>query len=263
VKFKTLIFAYALAVAVFLFAQRSPEAYPAATMYKHVVDLTQTLNERSPNWEGTEQSPYQARELGNLKRDGYYSRRITLPEHHGTHIDAPAHFADNGWTVDRIPVDRLIAPLVVIDVREKVKKNPDYAVSMEDLAEWEKKHGHVPRGAVVLANTGWCCKYESQREYRNSDAKDLPHYPGFALETVKFLVENRDIVGLGIDTMSVDIGATTTYPVHQYTASRNVYHLENLGDLSTLPATGATIIAAPAKLQDGSGAPVRVLALVN
>ena len=154
-------------------------------------------------------------------------------------------------------------PLVVLDVRAKVKNNPDYAISVEDVADWERTHGPLPRGAVVMGYTGWDTRWDSPQEYQNLGCDHLPHYPGYSVETAKFLVKTRDIVGLGIDTLSVDIGATTTYPVHQYTAKESVYHLECVANLALVPPSGATIVVAPIKLENGSGGPVRLLALVK
>ncbi len=228
-----------------------------------VIDLTHSLNDRSPNWEGTEQSPFLATTLGDLERDGYYSRIFTTQEHYGTHLDAPAHFAANGWTVDEIPADRLVRPVAVLDVREQVQTNADYEISVRDIADWEANHGTISSGAVVLALTGWEQRWQSQEEYRNERTDRLTHYPGFSLEAAKFLVKSRDVVGLGIDTMSVEKGETTTYPIHLFTSSENVYHLENLANLALLPATGAIVVVAPIKLEKGSGAPARVLALLK
>lgn len=236
---------------------------PEQSEFRTIIDLTHSLNDRSPNWEGTEESPYQAKELGNIERDGYYSRVFSTQEHYGTHLDAPAHFAAGAWTVDQIPAEHLVRPLVVVDVRGQAKGQPDYAVTVEDIAAWEDAHGMIPSGAVVMAYTGWDELWNSQKSFRNEQADHLTHYPGFSLEAAKFLVQTREVVGLGIDTMSVDIGATENYPVHVFTSRENVYHLENLANLALVPAAGATVVVAPIKLEKGSGGPARVLALVK
>jgi kynurenine formamidase len=228
-----------------------------------VIDLTHTLDAHSPNWEGTEQSPFHATVTGKLERDGYYSRIFTTQEHYGTHLDAPAHFAHGMWTVEQIPAERLVRPLVVLNVRAKALENPDYEVTVSDIADWESDHGEVPTGAVVMAYTGWGEFWGSQKQFRNQQGDGLPHFPGFSLEAAKFLVKTRNVVGLGIDTMSVDKGATTTYPVHLFTSQESVYHLENVAGLGLVPPSGATVVVAPLKLGDGSGAPVRLLALVK
>jgi kynurenine formamidase len=259
---KTFAIGCSLALALLLFAQRK-SAMSSPNVYRAVIDLTHNLNHHSPNWEGTAKSPFEAKELGNIDRDGYYSRTFTTQEHYGTHLDAPAHFAKGMWTVDQIPVERMVRPLVVLDVRAKAKSDPDYEVSVQDVADWESAHGPVPNGAVVMAYTGWDVRWNSQKEFQNLGSDHLAHYPGYSVETAKFLVKTRDVVGLGIDTMSVDVGATTTYPVHLFTSKESVYHLENVANLGLVPPSGATVVVAPIKLENGSGGPVRLLALVK
>lgn len=236
---------------------------PEHNGFRTVIDLTHTLDDRSPNWEGTQESPFQATALGNLERDGYYSRMFSTQEHYGTHLDAPAHFAAGVWTVDQIPAERLVRPLALLDVRNQVKSNPDYEVTLQDIAGWEEAYGTIPDGAVVLAFTGWNERWNSPQEYRNQLSDDVTHYPGFSLEAAEFLVQSRAVVGLGIDTMSVEKGATATFPLHQFTAKQNVYHLENLTNLGLVPPAGATVVVAPIKLENGSGGPARVLALLR
>jgi kynurenine formamidase len=261
-KLKTVALAAALVLSLLLFAQRHSPSAPQP-VFRAVLDLTQPLSEKFPNWEGTEKSPFEAKPLGRIEKDGYFSRHISLPEHFATHMDAPAHFAAGAWTVDQIPPERLIGPLVVLDVTAQSKADADYQITVEDVARWERAHGQIPPGSIVLARTGWAARANSMKDYRNADDKGVKHFPGFSPETVKFLVEARDIFGLGIDTMSVDYGASDTYPVHHYTAQHNVYHLENVADLSAVPESGALLVAAPAKLAGGSGGPVRILALVK
>jgi len=250
------------AFALVLFAQRTPPA-PPQTGFTLVYDLTHPASEKFPNWEGSEKSPFEARELGNLERDGYFSRHICTQEHFATHMDAPAHFAAGRWTVDQIPPERLIGPLVVLNVAPKIQAKADYQITVDDVALWEQANGKIPAGAIVLARTGWAARAVSMKDYRNADAAGAMHFPGFTLEAAKFLVEGRGIVGLGIDTLSVDYGPSQSYPVHKYTAARSVYHLENVADLSRVPEAGAILVAAPAKLAGGSGGPVRILALVK
>jgi kynurenine formamidase len=262
-KLKTFVLAAAVLAALVLFGQRQqPKAPETPRPFSLIIDLTQPVSERFPNWEGSEKSPFEARTLGQLDKDGYFSRHISLPEHFATHVDAPAHFAAGRWTVDQIPVERLVAPLVVLDVSAKVRTNPDYEIRVDDVAMWEQANNRIPQGAVVVARTGWASRAKSMTEYRNADKDGRPHFPGFALETAKFLLEARGVFALGIDTLSVDYGPSQTYPVHRYTAARSVYHIENVADLSRVPEAGAIVVVAPAKLAGGSGGPVRVLALV-
>jgi kynurenine formamidase len=262
-KFKTFIIALGLAMALFLFAQRRVPLAPES-VFSGAIDLTHSISDKDPNWEGTAKSPFEAHQMGRLEKDGYFSRNISLPEHFATHIDAPAHFAKGSWTVDQIPPDRLIGPLVLIDIASKCKTSPDYLLSMEDVAAWEQAHGQMPPGAIVMARTGWAARWNSMSDYRGTPGPGgTMHFPGFSLDAVKFLVESRRIFGLGIDTLGVDNGPSKDFPVHRYTAAHNVYHLENVDDLSAVPASGAILIASPAKLEGGSGGPVRIFALLK
>jgi kynurenine formamidase len=261
-RWKTFAIGWSLALALLLFAQHKMTMADQPS-YHTVVDLTHVLDDHSPNWEGTEQSPFHAKELGNIEHDGYYSRIFTTQEHYGTHLDAPAHFARGMWTVDQIPAERLVRPLVVLNVRGRASDRPDYEVSVRDVAEWESQNGEIPSGAVVMAYTGWEDRWNSPKAFRNAAADGVPHFPGYSLEAAQFLVTTRSAVALGIDTMSIDPGASKTYPVHQFTAKESVYQLENVANLGLVPPVGATIIVAPIKLENGSGGPARLLALVK
>jgi kynurenine formamidase len=167
------------------------------------------------------------------------------------------------WSVDQIPSERLVRPMVVIDVHNKVRDNSDYRLSMQDIADWEQVHGHIPGGAVVMAATGWDDRWNSLDRYRNLSSDGTPHFPGFTLEAVKFLVEARGIVGLGIDSPSTDGGNSTNFSVHRYCAERSIYHLENVANLVRVPQTGAVAVVTPLKIEKGTGAPVRLLALMK
>jgi kynurenine formamidase len=167
------------------------------------------------------------------------------------------------WTVDQIPPERLVAPLAVIDVTEEVRRNPDYELSVEDIAQWEQIHGEIPAGAVVLARTGWSGRWFSPRDYRNADKNGVLHYPGYSKDAARFLVEGRMALGLGIDTLSVDAGSSRTMAVHQYTLAHSVYHLENVANLDRVPDAGAVVMVAPMKLEGEVDGPVRILALTR
>jgi kynurenine formamidase len=261
-KWKKFIVGYVLALAMLLFAQRHPAPTPSPT-YSSIVDLTHSLNSETPTFESQGKRSFNITNLASITQDGYFSRQISIPEHFGTHIDAPAHFAPGLWTVDQIPSERLIAPLVVLDVQNRSRQNPDYQVNMDDIIRWEQAHGPVPMGAVVMARTGWDYRWNSARQYRNADRKAIMHFPGFSMEAAQFLVQGRNTLGLGIDTLSVDNGASKDFPVHKYTLSHSLYHLENVANLGAVPESGATVVVAPAKLEGGSGGPVRILALLK
>ena len=230
---------------------------------RKVVDLTHTLDAGTPTYEESPEPAYRAKTVATFEKDHYFAREISLPEHFGTHLDAPAHFAKGLWTVDQIPPERLMAKLMVIDVSEKAKRNSDYQLSYADVSEWESKHGEIPPHAVVVASTGWEARWNSAKDYRNPDTKGTMHFPGFSLDAAKLLVEHRKVYGLGIDTLSIDYGPSPDFPVHQYSLAHGLYHLENVANLESVPAVGALVVVAPMKLEGGSGSPVRILAIVQ
>lgn len=258
----TFVITAALALALFVFGQhRTGTLSPAA--FRTVVDLTHTIDSSMPNYEPSDAPAYHARTVASIEKDHYYAREISLPEHIGTHIDAPAHFFAGLWSVDQVPAERLVAPLVVLDVTAGPKDNADYRVTIDDISRWEQAHGQIPLGAVVTARTGWESRWNSARDYRNADAKGTMHFPGFGMDAAKFLVEARMAVGLGIDTLSIDYGPSADFAVHRYVLAHSVYQLENVANLGDVPPTGAIIVVAPMKVEHGSGSPVRLLALVK
>ena len=165
--------------------------------------------------------------------------------------------------MDQIPPERLIAPLVVLDVSANVENHPDYQISVEDIAKWEHVHGQIPLGSVVIARTGWDSRWNSAKAYRNADPKGTMHFPGYSKDAAKFLVEGRNVLGLGIDTLNIDYGPSKDFPVRQYTLAHSVYQLENVANLDHAPASGGMVVVAPTKLEGGSSGPVRILALVR
>jgi kynurenine formamidase len=229
-----------------------------------VVDLTHPLDERTPYWpEGVSRSPFHTSLAETFERDGYFARSLTLPEHFGTHMDAPAHFDPEGLTVDQLSVENFLAPAVVVDVSEAAKSNPDYRVSVADLENWQKEHGAIPPRAVVLFNTGWGARWSSQKDYMNQDAHGVLHFPGLSAEAARHLLERAHPLGIGIDTASIDCGSSKDFPVHHLTMAAGLYHLESVANLDRLPAVGAYVVALPLKLTGGSGSPARVLAFYS
>ena len=261
-KTRTFIVGCALALALFVFAQRHPDSLQSPE-FRAVIDLTHSLNAQVPTFEPPGKPVYEARTVATIEKDGYFAREISLPEHFGTHLDAPAHFAAGLWTVDQIPPERLLAPLVVLDATTGTKANPDYQVSLDDIAKWEQANGTIPANSVVIARTGWDARWNSVRDYRNADDKGVMHFPGYSIEAAKFLVDARNVLGLGIDTLSIDYGPSKDFPVHHYTLAHSLYHLENVANLEHAPAHGGILVVAPAKLEGGSGAPVRIFALAR
>ena len=228
-----------------------------------IVDLTYALDDHSPFWpEGSSSSPFHATAAATYARDGYFLRTLQLPEHFGTHMDAPLHFDPKGKSLDEIPVQDFLLEAAVVDTRAAVRTNPDYRLTAQDLEKWEKTHGSLPRGGVVLMFTGWGSRWPSQQRYMNQDAKGMMHFPGFSLAAAHYLIDHSHPKAIAIDTPSVDYGPSQNFEVHQLTMHAGLFHLENLANLEQLPATGAVIIALPMKLRGGSGGPTRVVALL-
>jgi kynurenine formamidase len=225
-----------------------------------VVDMTYAINGKLPAWPGTDRT-FEAKVEATPEKDGYFARSFWTLEHYGTHMDAPAHFPLGKEYLDQIPVQHLFAPAVVIDVRDEVGKEPDYRLRVMRVEKWEALHGRIPAGAVVLLRTGWASRWPDQARYRNMDAAQVMHFPGFSVEAARLLIE-RGAVGLGIDTLSIDYGPSKDFEVHRVTLPAGLYQLENLANLDQLPDAGAFLISAPIKLEGGSGGPVRVFALL-
>jgi len=223
------------------------------------LDLSYAINDKLVPWPGDEKF-FEAAVNASVEKDGYFTRSFWMLEHYGTHLDAPAHFPPGKTTVDQIPVKQLFGPVVVIDVRAESGKDADYQLAAARIEDWEKRHGRIPEGAIVLLRTGWASRWPDVQKYRNQDAKGKMHFPGFSVGAAKLLIA-RKVSGLGCDTLSIDYGASEDFAVHHVSLGAGLYHLENLTDLSELPETGAFLIVAPIKLEGGSGGPVRVFAL--
>lgn len=232
-----------------------------------VVDLSHSYGADTLYWP-TSPSAFELEELfyGMTPAGFFYSANsLSTPEHGGTHLDAPIHFAQGGWAADEIPAERLIGPAVVIDVAAQAAADPDYRLDGEDLFAWETEHGLVPEGSIVLLRTGWSARWPDAVAYLGDDtpgdALNL-HFPGYGEEAARTLVEQRRVDVLGIDTASLDYGPSTDFIVHQVASAANVAGLENLNNLDRVPDTGAWVVALPMKIAGGSGGPARVVALV-
>lgn len=257
-RIKTVVIGYALALALLLFAQHRPDATQPGS-FTGVVDLTHALSSY-PGVAGKHPaSPIRSAAIVQKME----LRRTSTAASSNTNIDAPAHLVRGMWTVDQIPPERLIAPLSVLDVTAQVRRNPDYEVSVEDIAQWEQIHGEIPPGSVVVARTGWGTRWDSPKDYRNIDKKGVMHFPGYSEDAARFLVEARLALALGIDTLSVDPGSSRTLAVHRYTLAHSVYHLENVANLERVPDAGAVVVVAPMKLEGQVDGPVRILALTR
>jgi kynurenine formamidase len=233
----------------------------------NVVDLTHAFDSETLYWP-TSPTKFDLTTLTSGMTEGgwfYSANSFCAPEHGGTHLDAPVHFGRGQRTADQVPVRQLVAPAIVIDVSASAAADPDYRLSLADVRAWEKKHGTIPGGAIVLLRTGWSKRWPDRKRYFGDDtpgdASNL-HFPSYGAEAAGLLVRERRVGALGVDTASIDHGPSTTFPVHRLAAAANVPGLENLTDLGSLPEKGAWIVALPMKIAGGSGGPLRAIALV-
>jgi kynurenine formamidase len=256
------------AIAILLCASASaPTAQTIDLRASRIVDLTHAFDEQTIYWP-TSPSKFELKPLAFGKTAGgyfYSSFVLCTPEHGGTHLDAPLHFAEGHPSIGEVPLDRLIGAAIVIDVSKQAAGDPIYRLTTDDVAAFERAHGKIPEGAIVLLRTDWSRFWPNVKQYLGDDtpgdASKLK-FPGYGVEAARVLVEQRKIAVLGIDTASIDYGPSTDFMAHRIGAAQNVANLENLTGLSELPPTGATIIALPMKIAKGSGGPVRVVAFV-
>jgi kynurenine formamidase len=229
------------------------------------VDLTHSFNEKSVYWPTAETFKKTTVFAGQTDGGFYYSAyNFSAAEHGGTHMDSPIHFAEGAFTTDQVPVDQLIGPGFVIDVSAQAAKNVDYLVTAADIEAFESKHGKIPKGAIVLLNTGRAGLYPDRKSYmgtaeRGNEAVPKLHFPGLGIDGAKLLVA-RGIGAVGIDTPSIDYGQSQNFATHVQLMTNNIPALENVGDMSELTPTGSTIIALPMKIEGGSGGPLRIVA---
>lgn len=231
------------------------------------VDLTHPFNERTLYWP-TSPSTFHLERLayGPTPAGFFYAANaLSGPEHGGTHLDAPIHFAEGRLTVDQIPLERLVAPAVVIDVTRQAAADPDYRLTREDVLAFERDHGPIEAGHIVILRTGWSRFWPDAKRYLGDDApgdaSDL-HFPSYGEAAARLLVEERKVAMLGADVASIDYGPSQDFIVHRIANGANVPGLENLTALERLPMTGALVIALPMKIEGGSGGPTRVIALI-
>jgi kynurenine formamidase len=232
-----------------------PPTQPAG---QRIVDLTAVLGEETVLWPGS--PPTSFRIADTIEEDGFFARELQLFEHAGTHLDAPRHFDPAGADTARIPPERLIVPCAVLDVAAEVGEDPELEVGPERIEAFEAEHGELPRGGALLLRTGWE-KHWNSAAYLNEDAEGSLHFPGFAVSAGELFVE-RGLAGIGTDTLSVDPGIRDDFPLHHITLPAGMWHLECLVNLAELPPAGATLFVGLPRLEGGSGAPIRALALV-
>jgi kynurenine formamidase len=262
------LLAFALLVALCVTPAATSQAQGLDITSANIVDLTHPLDADTIYWP-TDTEGFKLTPIFKGKTEGpegffYVAFRFCSPEHGGTHLDAPYHFAEGRKTTAEIPVQRLIGPAIVVDISAKAAKDRDYVLSVEDVSAWEAEHGKVPSGAIVLLRTGWSKRWPNKLAYLGDDtpgdASNL-HFPSYGPAAARMLVDRGAMV-LGVDTASIDNGPSRKFYVHRIAGAANVAGLENLTNLDKLPPTGAWVATLPMKIAGGSGAPARVVAFL-
>jgi len=242
-----------------LFAQgATPVASPDASVVSGIVDLTYTMTPDIPVWPGNE--PFQAEPVKTFANDGFYAQKVSFWEHTGTHLDAPAHFHDGADTAELLPVENFVAPVAVIDISSRAAEDPDAALMVDDIMAWEAQYGELPSGVFVAMYSGWGARFEDAEAFVNLDADGVQHYPGMHPDAAAFLVEQRSIVGIGVDTLSQDPGNSTDFGTHITILGAAKYGVEGLANLDKVAPAGATVFIGAPKHQNASGGPARIIA---
>lgn len=228
-----------------------------------VVDLSHAFGKDTIYWPTAEPFKIQRVAYGRTTAGYWYAaNNISMAEHGGTHMDAPIHFAEGKLTSAEVPLANCIGPAIVIDARPQCDRDADYQLTADDIRAWEKQHGQVPAGSIVIMHTGWGRRWPNKAAYLGTD-KPLDvanlHFPGFSPEAAELLV-TRNVAALAIDTASIDHGQSKDFKTHQILNAANKPGFENVANVDKLPAKGATFIALPLKIEGGSGGPARIIA---
>jgi len=263
-----------LALALFAFANLSLVAVSAQRRYVDfpqgpVIDLSYPFDSNTVYWP-TAGAFHLEKDFEGITDQGYYysAFKYSAAEHGGTHIDAPVHFARGRNSVDQIPLKQLVGRAVVIDVVSQVSRNRDYQVTVTDLRGWEMQNGRIPVGAILLLRTGFGKYYPDRLKYmgtneRGPSAVAKLHFPGLHADAARWLVSNRQIKAVGLDTPSIDYGQSTLFESHRILFDKNIPAFENVANLDQLPVKGFTVIALPMKIKGGSGGPLRIIAILG
>ncbi len=228
--------------------------------YSRVIHLSHVIDPSIPQWCGD--PPVEFDTVAELHKDGYYLRRFSMGEHSATHINAPNSFHLDGVGIDQYSAESLVVPAVAINVREQAQLNPDYVLTLAEIEAWEEQYGEIPLGTIVLLYTGWQDKWWDKTSFLNQDTQGGMHFPGFSSDATRFLLEERQITGVGIDTHGVDSGQDTTFATNRLVLEQPRIVLENLTNLQQLPPMGTTLVIGVLRLRDGSGSPAAVMGFV-
>ncbi|AUS99920.1 cyclase [Nostoc sp. CENA543] len=228
--------------------------------YSRVIHLSHVIDEYIPQWPGD--PPVKFTTMAEIPDDGYYLRGFALGEHSATHINAPNSFFTDGVGIDKYPAESLVVSAIVIDISQVAADNSDYTLTIADILAWEEAYGEIASGSIVLLYTGWQHKWGDKQAFFNQDAGGVMHFPGFSSYATEFLLNQRQIAGVGIDTHGVDSGQDTSFATNRLVLAKSGIVLENLTNLDQLPPKGTTLAIAVLRLRGGSGSPLGVLAFV-
>lgn len=245
-------------------ASEPTPVFPTGTL----VDLSHTYDAQTVFWPTAD--PFRLEKVSDGVTEGgwhYAANNVFTSEHGGTHVDAPVHFAAGKRTVDRLPLDQLVAPIVLVDVAARCRDNADYQVTMQDLLDWERTNGMIGPDSILLLHTGFATRWPDAARYlgtaeRGEAGASKLHFPGLHPDAARWLVTSRPVKAVGLDTASIDYGPSTTFESHRVLFANDIPAFENLTALDRIPPRGAVIVALPMKIGGGSGAPLRAIAVV-
>jgi kynurenine formamidase len=235
-------------------------ASAAPRRFTRVIDLTHTMSAEFPSYFGVPGIEMQRQT--EFKKDGYNSYWWRIFEHAGTHLDAPLHFTESGTSADALPADALVVPLAVIDVAFKAEQNADYLLAREDIANWEKRHGRLPDRCCLAMHSGWARHAANSGKFTGRDVSGVYHFPGVSPQAAEWLIKERSVVGLAVDTLSLDNGPSKDFKTHYLWLPSGRWGLENVANLDKVPAANATLVIGAPKVKDATGGLSRVMALV-
>lgn len=230
--------------------------------FEHVVDLTHVLEETTPyiSIPGVT-FPFRKTSIVTIPKNGVAAYRWDIHEHLGTQIDAPSHFFERGLSLEALPADSLVVPLVIIDISARAALNPDTLVTVADIETWERRHGRIPDHAAVMMASGWDSRIEDAKTFVNADRSGVMHFPGFSPAAASFLAHSRQVSGIGVDTLSLDPGLDLTYATHKAWLATGKWGVELVANMRHVPPAGATVFVGATKVRGATGGPARLLAV--
>jgi kynurenine formamidase len=228
--------------------------------FSRVVFLSHVIGDGAPVFPGD--PPVEIGPVATIEEDGYYLQSLTVGEQTGTHWAAPAHFHSGEAAADELDPADFFHPAAVLDMRAAAARDPDFTLGVTEIEWWEATHGPIPPRSAVIMWTGFENRWDDPAAYLNADSAGVLHYPGFGAEATRWLIEQRSVGVLGIDTMGIDPGADTGFAANRLLLREHRLHLENLCGLNQLPPTGCWIIIGGLRIRSGSGSPATVFGLI-